>query len=215
MNEAPSQGLRERKKAATEEALHAVALRLFAQRGYRATTVADIAEAANVSERTFFRYFRSKEDVALYDVAVLMGELGRAIRARPRDEAPLTAVREAFLAVAEGAEAPKLALLYSGPPVSWSGPLAPSRVRLLTRLEASVIDALLARHDGAETDEETRYAAEVAARVGLAAVRSALIRFHELGGSEAQPAHRFIELVRQAFDLLDRGGGVAAPGRRA
>ncbi len=58
---------RQRKKAATRDRLRACALRLFAEQGYDATTVEQIAAAAGVSHMTFFRYFRTKEDVALTD----------------------------------------------------------------------------------------------------------------------------------------------------
>lgn len=60
-------GLRERKKAQVRTAIQDAALTLFEQQGYAATTVADIAAAANVSERTFFRYFPTKEDVVQFD----------------------------------------------------------------------------------------------------------------------------------------------------
>ncbi len=60
-------GLRERKKARTREAIQAHALRLFTAQGYEATTVDQIAEAAEISQSTFFRYFPTKEDVLLYD----------------------------------------------------------------------------------------------------------------------------------------------------
>ena len=211
MGDQPQTGLRERKKLATREALHEAALRLFAARGYRTTTVADIA-AADVSERTFFRYFRSKEDVALQDVGRLLPQLEEAIQGRPPDEAPLRALLNAFLAVAESAEAPQLALLYSGPPMSWPTPPTQSGARMLTALEAAVAAALLTRPGApAEPEQDRRFRVLIAARAGFAAFRSALIRFHELGGVEALPAERFVALVREAFALLE--DGCRAPSR--
>src|SRR5581483_8318549 len=60
-------GLRERKKQQTRERIARVALHLFAERGYDQTTLADIAEAAEVAPRTIFAYFENKEDILLCD----------------------------------------------------------------------------------------------------------------------------------------------------
>ena len=87
----PRPGLRERKKAKTRLAIQEQALRLFREQGYPATTVDQIAEAAEVSPSTFFRYFPTKEDVVLYDAfdpAII-----EAIRAQPANISPISAIR--------------------------------------------------------------------------------------------------------------------------
>jgi AcrR family transcriptional regulator len=90
----PSVGLRERKKARTKMAIQQHAMRLFAERGYQATTVEQIAAAAEVSPSTFFRYFPTKEDVVLYDA--LDPVLLEAFRAQPADRSPVQALRGAM-----------------------------------------------------------------------------------------------------------------------
>jgi AcrR family transcriptional regulator len=91
-------GLRERKKARTRAAIREHALRLFREQGYDATTVEQIAEAAEVSPSTFFRYFPTKEDVVLQDDMDLLWM--DVFRAQPPDLGPIaamrTAVRSAF-----------------------------------------------------------------------------------------------------------------------
>jgi AcrR family transcriptional regulator len=84
-------GLRERKKAKTRAAIREQAMRLFERQGYAATTVDQIAEAADVSQSTFFRYFPTKEDVVLSDDFDPL--MVAALRAQPAEVAPLEAVR--------------------------------------------------------------------------------------------------------------------------
>jgi AcrR family transcriptional regulator len=90
----PTVGLRERKKARTKAAIQEHALRLFRDQGYQATTVEQIAEAAEVSPSTFFRYFPTKEDVVLYDV--LDPPVLAAFRAQPAELSPIQALRGAM-----------------------------------------------------------------------------------------------------------------------
>jgi AcrR family transcriptional regulator len=88
---------RERKKLQTRAALEAAALRLFAERGYEQTTVEDIADAADVAVRTFFRYFSSKRHVLFGDVGHnIVDRLRAALAERPPGEAPLDGVRAAM-----------------------------------------------------------------------------------------------------------------------
>jgi AcrR family transcriptional regulator len=86
--------LRERKKARTRAAIQSQAIRLFRDRGYDSTTVEQIAEAAEVSQSTFFRYFPTKEDVVMYDVFDPL--FIQAFRAQPSELAPLPALRRAM-----------------------------------------------------------------------------------------------------------------------
>ncbi|MER8220975.1 TetR family transcriptional regulator [Streptomyces sp. NPDC094143] len=89
--------LRERKKQRTRDALLRAALELFATRGYEETTVDDIAAAVDVSQRTFFRYFAGKEETAFFVPRLAEALVVDAVRARPRDEVPLEALRRAVV----------------------------------------------------------------------------------------------------------------------
>jgi AcrR family transcriptional regulator len=89
----PVLGLRERKKAKTRASIQEHALRLFHERGYEETTVEQIADAAEVSPSTFFRYFPTKEDVVLYDAFDPL--LIEAFRAQPAELSPIQAMRGA------------------------------------------------------------------------------------------------------------------------
>jgi AcrR family transcriptional regulator len=89
----PEPGLRERKRQRTREAIARAAHQLFVERGYEATTLPDIAEAADVSTRTIFAYFPSKEDILFCDFAPLKEALGRALAERPEGQDTLETVR--------------------------------------------------------------------------------------------------------------------------
>src|SRR5713226_2910339 len=95
MNEQP--GLRERKKQRTRETIARAAHELFAERGYHATTLPDIAEAADVSTRTIFAYFPSKEDILFSDFPLMKNALAQALAERPEGQDALETVREFIL----------------------------------------------------------------------------------------------------------------------
>ena len=90
-------GLRERKKLRTREAIATVALDLFAERGYQQTTVAEIAEAAEVSKGTLFAYFPSKEEIVFADTSPLREQLCYELRHRSNGLSAVDTLR-AFVA---------------------------------------------------------------------------------------------------------------------
>jgi AcrR family transcriptional regulator len=97
-NQAP--GLRERKKARTRTAIQQQALRLFREQGFHATTVEQIAAAAEVAPSTVFRYFPTKEDLTvLDDYYSLADAIAQALAAQPRELNPVGAIRAAIRAV--------------------------------------------------------------------------------------------------------------------
>lgn len=115
-------GLRERKKARTRATIQRHAFRLFREQGYDTTSVSQIAEAAEVSESTFFRYFPTKEDVVLWDE--YDPRIVEVFQAQPAGLSPIAALRAAFrdvlaqLSEAEWAEQrERMALMLSVPPL--------------------------------------------------------------------------------------------------
>ncbi len=203
-------GRREASKQATRAALFAAAQRLFAERGFDATTVRDIAAAANVTERTFYRYFDGKEGLLAGEFESWLAVLSAAIENRPYAEAPFAAVQRAMLSLGrQAATGPG-----PGPPLWVFGDGGSLRAlrrtgpRPLLRLETSIRDAILARvgADGADPGEQ--YRAQVISRVAVGALRSAIIRHRELEAAGAVDRPSLEQLLSQAFMII----GAQAPG---
>ncbi|WP_018758520.1 TetR family transcriptional regulator [Paenibacillus terrigena] len=100
MEKEQKMGLRERKKAKTMASIQMHAMRMFREFGYHATTVEQIADAAEISPSTFFRYFTTKEDVVItdnYDPILVA-----AFEEQPSDLTPIQAVRCAMRSGIEG-----------------------------------------------------------------------------------------------------------------
>ena len=165
-------GLRERKKAKTRAEIQRQALRLFRERGYEATTVGRIAEAAEVSESTFFRYFPTKEDVVLWDEFDPL--IFEAFQAQPPELGAIGALRNAIRDVmarasaAEGAELrERLELLLSLPPL---------RATLVDRIGGPMrlLAEAVAKRAGRRPDEPAvRAVAGAVMGVGLSAMFAA------------------------------------------
>ncbi|MFI8004564.1 TetR family transcriptional regulator [Streptomyces sp. NPDC086010] len=102
-----SVGLRERKKAATRQAVHEATLRLTVEHGFDHVTVEAVADAAGISRRTFSNYFTNKEDALLYGEEQQIGSLVRTVRERPADEPAWTALRAAVAEFSERVAPPE------------------------------------------------------------------------------------------------------------
>jgi AcrR family transcriptional regulator len=98
MTETAVPGLRERKKQQTRDAIVDAALDLFERQGYDATTVEEIAEAADISPRTFFRYFDSKVEVIMDKRETDHDDFGERLAERPAHEGPVEAMRQVISA---------------------------------------------------------------------------------------------------------------------
>lgn len=98
MTETAVPGLRERKKQQTRDAIIGAALDLFERQGYDATTVEEIAEAADISPRTFFRYFDSKVDVVMDKDERDSDDFAGRLAIRPPHEGPIEAMRQVISA---------------------------------------------------------------------------------------------------------------------
>jgi AcrR family transcriptional regulator len=181
---------RQRKKAATRERIRGSALRLFREQGYDATTVEQIAAAAGVSHMTFFRYFPTKEDVALSDsydpmIAALLEQtpatwpLTRRIRAALLHglQQVYDSDRDALLA--------QNTLIVSTPVLRerlWAGQMA---------TQEAILRALGLRAD---------FQARVITAACLAAASTAVLTWVENNGTPELP-----DLINQAFETLANG----------
>ena len=137
-------GLRERKKARTRASLREHALRLFREQGYQATTVEQIAAAAEVSPSTFFRYFPTKEDLVLQDD--MDDRMMEAIEQQPSGVGPIAAMRAAMREVLGSYSAEDLAVVTETTRLSMTVPEIRARaVDELTRTIEVMGDAIASR----------------------------------------------------------------------
>jgi AcrR family transcriptional regulator len=164
----PRPGLRERKKARTRAALREHALRLIREQGYDATTVEQIAEAAEVSPSTFFRYYPTKEDVVLQDDMDLL--FMDVFRAQPASLSPLAAMRAALRTALGALAADDLAQLQETMELAVAVPAV--RARMLeefARTSKVIAEAVAARSGKAADDFPVQVFAGAIVGIAMAA----------------------------------------------
>jgi AcrR family transcriptional regulator len=192
-----SVGRRERKKLATRDALRRAALDLVAERGLDHVTVEDISEAADVSERTFFNYFSSKEEAVAAPDPSRSERLRAALAERPSSEDPITALRAVMMSEIDEVIARRSEWLLRARVVADNPSLLPSYVARFSEAERAVAEAVAERL-GVGVDAEI-YPRLVAA-AALSAWRAAVTRWNSCGGTESLEG-----LVAESFDLLANG----------
>ncbi|WP_062439012.1 TetR/AcrR family transcriptional regulator [Herbidospora daliensis] len=146
-------GLRERKKLKTRVALIDAALDLFLEHGYESTTIDQIAAAVDVSPRTFFRYFGSKEEVALAPATDAQDVFLSELHARPEAESPFTALaqamRGAVAVLRDGEPEDKQRFLKARQVVEATPTIFAGQMRLMLANEQRILEEV-ARRRGAD-----------------------------------------------------------------
>ncbi|MGZ6975361.1 MAG: TetR family transcriptional regulator [Acidimicrobiia bacterium] len=190
-------GLRERKKEKTRHALESAALALFAAKGFDGTTVDEIVEACDVSQRTFFRYYSAKEDVLFADGDERLEALLTELANRPADELPLRAVQAAFQSTTEEYAQDRERLLLRSRIFDGSSSLRSHKFERQQSWEEAVTAALQAREANIGTGASTLQLRLVAG-ASMACLRAALHQWLDEGGDLAA-------LVADGFDYLNDG----------
>ncbi len=201
MNQAPSAqrpGLRERKKARTRAAIREHALRLFREQGYDATTVEQIAEAADVSPSTFFRYFPTKEDVVLQDELDVLA-IG-AFEAQSADLSPVAAFRAATREAFASLGPDELARLRETAELTLTVPELRARAMDELARTIGVIAEALARRSGRDPDD---FAVRTLAGAIVGVIMAATMPWHDWAGED--PGADILARIDAALCQLEAG----------
>jgi AcrR family transcriptional regulator len=199
-------GLRERKKRQTRALIAETAQRLFAERGFDAVTVAEVARAADVSEGTVFNYFPTKEDLFYTGMEAFEAELVDAVRGRPPGQSVLAAFRRFVLdragrlAAEEIAEVTARAARLIG-----ASPALQGREREIVARATDALAALLAEETGARAGDVEAWAV-ANALMGVQRALVAHVRAQVLGGRRGPKlAADTRSQGRRAFARLEAG----------
>lgn len=189
-------GLRERKKTERRRAIEDAALDLFTRQGFDATTTEQIANAADIAQRTFFAYFPTKEDVVLADYAQRLERIVEELAGRPGSEKPWDALRASLLAVATDYEAEREQLMVRFGIMAGNPSVFARSLALQAGWEDTLTTAMADRLGPEPGDVTPRLMAAAA----LAAMRSSIRHWLVTGHEEPLPS-----LVSDCFERLGRG----------
>ncbi len=186
---------RDRRRAKLADEIEGTALRLFAIHGFQAVTVDQIAEAADISTRTFFRYFATKEDLVLGRIVERIDNVVLTLAQRPSEEPAITAVRFALSKVSDGASDGQSQVERWRAVVIVAEPAIAERGLQLLMQKHGEMTALVAQRMGVDQDVDLRPGVIMAAMVG--ALRAGWYTGVARGRVDLLPV-----LTAQALDLL-------------
>lgn len=190
-------GLRERKKQRVREEIIAAAFEHFAKDGFDATTIDDIVRDVDISRRTFFRYFETKEDVVTAWFEKSRAGLREALEARPLDESPVESLRWAFTYVAGAYEADRAEVLLVERLVATTASLRGRKQQRIAE-QARLLSEVFAERLGMDPDRDL--APRLIGKVAMAAANAAFETWVAGGGKASLP-----RLVEEAMRFLERG----------
>lgn len=186
-------GLRERKKVETERRLETAALELFLEKGYDATTIDEIAQAADVSVRTLYRYFPSKDALLFDQFTPTLQAVLDAFRARDRALPPFESLQQAMSDGVEALEDISDVLLHIWQLAADSPALAERRQNEINRWREAFVAELVEQAGVPETDPRV----QLVAMAFHSALVAGLMGWRGSGGTEPVAKH-----VRSAIELL-------------
>jgi AcrR family transcriptional regulator len=203
--EVPRESLRERKKRLTRKAIFDAAQRMFGERGFENVTVAEIADAANVSVKTLFTYVRSKEELVFSDEPSVLDAVVAAVKNRRIGQTPLVAAASALLA-AVGDDDPAGGLDSFNRMIGTS-PAARSRLRAMyDETEDAITAVLITRKDGPRERAARRLvAAQIMVLVRAVASEEVRVIVSESGTTDKAKQEALREWIRDAAGSLARG----------
>ena len=202
---ATTEGLRERKKRQTREAIAQAAMALFVEHGFDAVTVADVARAADVSEKTVFNYFPAKEDLVLLGGEERRAALIEAIRTRPAGASIVEPFRAATLEFVERVDHDPVESIVAVPRLVAGSRALRNRLFLGWEEEATTLAPVIAEETGAlEGDLVPAVIARTLAWTHRLVFRAAFQRL--LAGEDQRVvAADLRDQARRAYQALEQG----------
>lgn len=185
-------GVREKKRRETRQRIVEAGLGLFKANGYEATTLDAIAAAAGISRRTFFHYFKSKDEILISMQAGLGEQLSAAIGREPAEKRPLTALRDAMLGLVTPYAPAELLVIDK---LMRSSEIVQARKQASYIRDEALVLSALREHWPGEPEPQMRLLASFA----IATVRLSLDSF-----SREEGRRSLATLVEESFEALEQ-----------